>query len=861
VDVAITKITDQINRDPENPMLYIDRGWNYLITNRKPEAIKDFKEVIKLGLQPDVEKWKVFDEGELEDWEDSKIEYDQLIELIYKRRIDELSRKIEQDKFYHNSLIIRACLHCKLGDVDKALFDFENLIALEIPKGRYQYVTGGNISELIEQTEDIKQELSLGVLIELNLCESITYKAYRKRAGIYVTHIKETTDKIKRETDSLDQLGECWDSREEIANRIYNQEEPYSFRKDQNVRIEEDEELLKLHNNKLLSDYSAIIDLGLRCLYNDLGSVYLNRGMIHFEAGRYEDAISDFHEVKAKNEIIIEKLAGKKQPKTSKIWLSTFINEVLAKIGISRCGVTLLCRLENALAYGMCCSIHCKQDKQASAERDLEKAVNEFDMLFQLDTPDKTPFYLLRGHVYLLADKEDLAQKDFFEAIESSWNIVLLATIVGEIYLTAGIDRKAYDLYMDIAERIIDESIDNEKFINGVYDPKLFSTDSNIELLCNSFFGLAQIQEKIHKYKHAINLYKSVSTLCTIRLQVHQEIDREKYQNIAERKISEIHNDAKKQKSLLEELEKSNKELELINKKLVMTNEELKEKSLQLKKANEELENTMAMFAHKFKGPLQIITWNVDRKNEKRISQEAVKTMSGLLEIFSTVSTSSAKLQQKLINDKSGDGTILNTVSKSLALAISQLLSESNSHKIRQHYISFAKKNKLVPDMITVKDWKEEWHELESNLQKTWEDEFMALVSNPNLELMLNWIERHFCKIEIRGIKELKHKFLSHGPKESVLMVFFVELILNAIKYYYSEGNEPIIISWVAGKDASEFNIQNPSAEHERDIDKGDGKGHDFLRLISENLGHTMPSLLYGKNMVVRFPINNELLI
>jgi protease II len=123
------------------------------------------------------------------------------------------------------------------------------------------------------------------------------------------------------------------------------------------------------------------------------------------------------------------------------------------------------------------------------------------------------------------------------------------------------------------------------------------------------------------------------------------------------------------------------------------------------RKAKQELENIMGMIAHKFRGSIQSLSYNVEHENQPNLSLESIQTMRGLLDIFSTISTREDTLREKLVQDKEGEGTVLAVLEKSLSLALADLLTVSNKNKILQHYLAYAKRNKGVEASVTPRQW------------------------------------------------------------------------------------------------------------------------------------------------------------
>jgi hypothetical protein len=260
-------------------------------------------------------------------------------------------------------------------------------------------------------------------------------------------------------------------------------------------------------------------------------------------------------------------------------------------------------------------------------------------------------------------------------------------------------------------------------------------------------------------------------------------------------------------------------------------------------KAKQQLEDVMAMFAHKFSGPLQSIQYNIEHENQKKVTLQAVQTMAELLNIFSTIGTQPQQLRKKLQQDMQGNGTIISVLQKALLLAITQLLSINNSKKIRQHYLQYAKKNGQVPTTITRKQWVEDY-DIEEQLQTIWEDSFSKLLTEPSLDKILTWVKERFFPLEITGFDDPSIHFEYYGATESVLIIVMTEILLNTFKYYSSETNEPVKLSWQHNKDFCHIICENPSHRNEQRIDKGSKKGHNFLSIIAHNLAGEFPKSL-----------------
>ena len=289
----------------------------------------------------------------------------------------------------------------------------------------------------------------------------------------------------------------------------------------------------------------------------------------------------------------------------------------------------------------------------------------------------------------------------------------------------------------------------------------------------------------------------------------------------------------------MQALEKEQIAQNLLKKK----SEELELKNLELSKAQAELEDVMAMFAHKFRGPLDSIIFNSEHQHDERVYADAARTMNGLLDIFSYVSTSSEILAPKLRDDNSGADSPLAVFERSLKLAAMQLASVKSRQRMSPHYLNYAKKVGQAPAELTLSVWsdEEEWQEIERAYQSLWEDEIGQMFGTYALPELFAWFESHLMKFEIKGLAESTLTFLLHGPKASVLTVVLQELIVNAIKHYDTGSPMPIEVIWTESDKGITLDCLNPSTlgSRRRPNSKGSGRGHKFLGLIARNLHGT----------------------
>jgi len=277
-------------------------------------------------------------------------------------------------------------------------------------------------------------------------------------------------------------------------------------------------------------------------------------------------------------------------------------------------------------------------------------------------------------------------------------------------------------------------------------------------------------------------------------------------------------------------------------------------------KAKQELEDVMAMFAHKFRGPLQSIQYNLEHENQKKVTLQAVQTMAGLLNIFSTIATKPQQLRNKLQQDMQGHGTIISALEKALLPVMTQVLTINNTKKIRQHYLQYAKKNGQVPTTTTRKQWVEDY-DLEEQLQTKWEESFSELLAEPRLDQIVFWLKARFFSLEMSGFNDDSIHFEHYGATESVLIIVMTEILLNTFKYYSSETNEPVKLHWQHDKDFCRIVCENPSHRNEQRIDKGSKKGHSFLSIIAHNLAGEFPDPLPKNPYRVEWYVPTDLFV
>jgi hypothetical protein len=256
-----------------------------------------------------------------------------------------------------------------------------------------------------------------------------------------------------------------------------------------------------------------------------------------------------------------------------------------------------------------------------------------------------------------------------------------------------------------------------------------------------------------------------------------------------------------------------------------------------LRAKNKEQEDVMALVAHKFRGSLDRIIYNIDHENSPRVYREAVSTMRGLLDIFSLISTDTVLLRRKLLADCEGSATVADVATRSLGLALGQLLALRGAERIQQHFFAYAKRNRLVPPETRLRDWYEDHADLAEQLRREWEVSLMECLPDADLPALSRWTGERFCPLAVEGYSECRVRFAPFGTTESLLTILFTEAFTNMLKYYASASNAACSTAWRMGEDLVSVGFDNPTTANAASMVKGSGRGHDFLRLLTQKLG------------------------
>lgn len=265
-------------------------------------------------------------------------------------------------------------------------------------------------------------------------------------------------------------------------------------------------------------------------------------------------------------------------------------------------------------------------------------------------------------------------------------------------------------------------------------------------------------------------------------------------------------------------------------------NEEIEKKNRELNNAKSELEDMMAMFAHKFRGPVDSIVSIANAEKNTALFKEIGRTMNGLLDIFSFVSSHSEKLLPKLREDTDGPHTLKHVVHKSLWLAIVQLMAKRNVDRMNMFYFNYAKREQRIPADTTFSSWRKNkaMRDVREAIRSTWELDIGSYGDSEDLDNLLVWCRSKLMNIQISGVKESDIHFSDSGTKESLLLVILTEMLVNAIKHYDPASVVPLVLSWDA--ELATLICTNPTSEVARKRGEGSGRGLKFLTLIATNV-------------------------
>ncbi|MFZ2724705.1 MAG: tetratricopeptide repeat protein [Methylococcaceae bacterium] len=585
-----------------------------------------------------------------------------------------------------------------------------------------------------------------------------------------------------------------------------------------------------------LNDYSKAIELNaIEAKY------YSNRGLCFFEKKQYDSALSDYNKAIALN------------PNYAEAYYNRglfYFEHKLYELALENYRKTVALNLKDADVYNNIALCY-------SQQRQYNLALDYYKLAIAL-SPNNIDIYYNRGACYLEQKQYELALKDYNKSI-------LLNPNDNESYINRGTCFSA-DKQYELALNDYNHAIHlNPKFavayINrgtcyleqSQYELALKDYNKAIELnfktykvysnLCLCYIGLKNYDSAIFYLNDAINIAESFEIKKDICLTASGAFTTAE-QFDAAREFVELafnHSSSKEQQY---------KEIYLDN----------IHKTEELNKKNKELNNLIAMFAHNFLGILQSIRSNAQHENNPKIHLKNINMMSSALTAFSIISADDDKLIEQLKQDNTGDTTLQQNITNNLALAISQLLSKTNKDKIINLYLNYLRKTQQIAidtDSETLrenKDYRKKWQAL----QHQWEDEFNALFSeNVELSALQKWIETNFFPVQIIGFDNYTIRFKEYGITDSIFMVIFTEIILNALKYSDVSQNKPFILMLCKDNQYYQFTCENPSAQ---ETDRGTHKGMDFLNAIARKLNAQLITETTENSFKTTFIISAELL-
>ncbi|HYN78069.1 MAG TPA: hypothetical protein VES73_09790 [Lamprocystis sp. (in: g-proteobacteria)] len=280
-----------------------------------------------------------------------------------------------------------------------------------------------------------------------------------------------------------------------------------------------------------------------------------------------------------------------------------------------------------------------------------------------------------------------------------------------------------------------------------------------------------------------------------------------------------------------------------------------------LRVKNKEQEDVMALVAHKFRGSLDRIIYNTDHENSPWVNREAVSTMRGLLDIFGLISSNTERLRRKLQQDHAGESTLEQVAIRSLGLALGQLLSHRGSERIQQHFLTYACNHALVPPGTRLRDWHERHLRLADRLRNEWEQSLMELLPRANLAMLCEWVSARCFPMDTQGFADAAIRFTPYGTTESFLTILLTEAFTNLFKYSTCADGAPAHAWWRVAGGIAELGFSNPTTPSAAAMVKGSGRGHDFLRLLTEKLGGTVSAAADGHEFTLRLQLPAHLFL
>jgi len=288
---------------------------------------------------------------------------------------------------------------------------------------------------------------------------------------------------------------------------------------------------------------------------------------------------------------------------------------------------------------------------------------------------------------------------------------------------------------------------------------------------------------------------------------------------------------------------------------------QLKNKDNELIQKDQELEDMMAMFAHKFRSPLDAIIYNTEHGANADLYIHYSRIMQGLLDIFSIISSDASVLSVKMEQDNAGESNPKLLLVRVLDMVLVHLLTVQSAGKIRQLYYNYALENNIITKDVSPRVWHDDYYKKEEQLQQQWQKEWIALIDgNNDLDKRQKWLKAHFFEFSTNGFDD-KIKFDKYGITASLLTIIINEFLTNAFKYYnFNDDKKPLILNWQNTKDYQIISCSNPSTATERDKTKGSYKGFVFLNALSGKIDAKFDKPILQDDFKIKFAITNKLL-
>lgn len=215
---------------------------------------------------------------------------------------------------------------------------------------------------------------------------------------------------------------------------------------------------------------------------------------------------------------------------------------------------------------------------------------------------------------------------------------------------------------------------------------------------------------------------------------------------------------------------------------------------------------------------------------------------------------------EQLKQDNAGETSLQQSFANNLALAISQLLGKTNKDKIVNLYLRHLRKTQQIEsnttseELRTNRDYRKKWQAL----QHQWEDEFNALFSEKaDLSELQQWITGNFFPIEIIGFDSCHISFKEYGITDSIFLIVFMEIFVNAFKYMDVNKNKPLVLKLSDEDQCYKLVCENSSSQ---ETGRGTHKGMDFLKTIAKKLNGHFITESTKSSFKATFAIPSELL-